>query len=111
MIEIEYLKEPKIMISEKRLTILLARDEAEDKYCALCPELDMVTEMDTADEALEDMVDAIKEYAEEYMAELELYSKSPNRAHHLPYIKEIASCKTDWELWTLLEIRHGIVYI
>ncbi|MBI4008341.1 MAG: hypothetical protein HY354_07560, partial [Planctomycetes bacterium] len=58
-----------------------------------------------------DMIEAMKDYAEEYMKDFELYSKSPNRAHHLPYIKAIASCKTDWELRMLVEIKHGFVHV
>jgi predicted RNase H-like HicB family nuclease len=92
---------PKILTYEKRLTVILARDE--EAFCAYCPELDLVTELTTAEEALEDMIEALKDYAEEYMADLELYAQSPNRAHHLPYIEAIASCKNDWEIKMLLK--------
>ena len=100
---------PRILTFEKRLTVILARDE--DKYCAYCPELDLVTELATSEEALEDMVEAMKDYAEEYLSEYELYSKSPNRAHHLPYIKAIASCKNDWDIKMLIEVQYGLVHI
>lgn len=71
----------------------------------------MVTEMDTYEETIEDMIEAIKDYANEYTTEFNLYSKSPNRAHHLPYIEAIKSCKTDWELRMLIEIKHGLVHV
>ena len=100
---------PRILTFEKRLTVILARDE--DRYCAYCPELDLVTEMITSEEALEDMVEAMKDYAEEYVEELELYSRSPNRAHHLPYVKAIASCKNDWDIKMLIEVQYGLVHI
>ncbi|GFP25662.1 hypothetical protein HKBW3S43_01069 [Candidatus Hakubella thermalkaliphila] len=79
--------EPKIMVQEKGLSVLLAMDG--EKFCAYCPELDLVTEMNTPEEAIEDIIDAIKDYANEYITDFELYSKSPNRAHHLPYIELI----------------------
>jgi len=101
--------EPRIMIQEKRFSILLASDGK--KFCAYCPELDLVAEMNTPEEAIEDMIEAMKDYAEEYMEDFELYSRSPNRAHHLPYIKAISSCKTDWELRMLIEIKHGLVHV
>jgi len=104
-----FMKEPKIIVQEKTLTILLALDE--EKYCACCPELDLVTEMDTPEEAVEDMIEAIKDYANEYMTSFQLYSNSPNRAHHLPYIEAIKNCKNDWELKMLIEIKHGIIYV
>ena len=100
---------PKIMVQEKTLAVLIAMDG--EKFCAYCPELDITTEMNTYDEAVEDMIDAIKDYADEYAAELSLYSKSPNRAHHLPYIEAIKSCKSDWELRMLIEIKHGLVHV
>ena len=87
---------PKIMTFEKTLTVILAKDE--EQYCAYCPELDLVTEMETSEEALEDIVEAMKDYAEEYMNEIQLYSNSPNRAHHLPYVKAVASCKSEWDI-------------
>lgn len=103
------MSEPKIMIQEKVLSILLALDG--DKFCAYCPELDLVTEMAIPEEAIEDMIEAMRDYTEEYLEEFELYSKSPNRAHHLPYIRAISSCKTDWEIRMLIEIKHGIVHV
>ncbi len=103
------MNQPKIMVQEKSLSILLALDG--ERFCAYCPELDLVTELDTPEEAVEDMIESIKDYAEEYLKDIELYSKSPNRSHHLPYIKAISSCKTDWELRMLVEIKHGLVHI
>lgn len=100
---------PKIITSEKRLTVILAKDG--DQFCAYCPELDLVTEMGNPEDALEDMIEAIKDYAKEYMEEVELYSNSPNRAHHLPYIKAISSCKDDWEIMMLIEVQYGLVHI
>jgi len=100
---------PRIMVLEKRLSLLLAKED--DKFCAYCPELDLATEMDTYAETIGDMIEAIKEYAEEYMADYDLYSKSPNRAHHLPYINAVKSCSTDWELTMLIEIKHGLIHV
>jgi hypothetical protein len=58
-------KEPKIVVAEPLLTVLLAKDNGH--YCAKCPELDLVTELPTADGALEDLIEAIRDYAKEYL--------------------------------------------
>lgn len=108
-LRLESYQVPKIMIEERRLSLLLAKDGR--KICAYCPELDLVTELETQEEAIEDMLEAIKEYAQEYMEDFQLYSKSPNRAHHLPYIKAILSCKNDWDIRKFLEIRYGSIHI
>jgi hypothetical protein len=52
-------KEPKIMVAEALLTVLLAKDNGH--YCAKCPELDLVTELPTAAAALEDLIEAIRD--------------------------------------------------
>jgi len=103
------LSPPKIALSEKCLTVILARDE--DQYCAYCPDLDLVTEMQTPEEAIEDMLEAMEDYAEEYLNDLERYHKSPNRAHHLPYVRAIAGCQDMWELRMLIEILHGRIHL
>jgi antitoxin of RelE/RelB toxin-antitoxin system len=100
---------PKIVVAEPLLTILLAKDNG--LYCAKCPELDLVTELPTVDAALEDLIEAIQDYAKEYLRDRDRYAASPNRAHHLTYIEAIAACKTDWELRTLIEIKHGLVHV
>jgi len=102
-------KEPKIMVAEPLLTVLLAKDNGH--YCAKCPELDLVTELSTAEAALGDLIEAIQDYAKEYLRDRDRYAASPNRAHHLPYIEAIDACKTEWELRTLIEIKHGLVHV
>jgi hypothetical protein len=56
---------------------------------ASCPELDLVTEGDTPEAALDDLIDMVMDYAVQYMEEFDLFSKSPNRASHKPYILEV----------------------
>ncbi len=73
-------------VSEK-LTALI--EPSEGVYVATCPELDLATEGNTPEEALDDLIDMAIDYAEQYMEEFELFSKSPNRAAHKPYILEI----------------------
>ena len=99
----------KIMVQGEKLSVLSAKDGRE--YGTFCPELDLVTEMDTPEEAIKDLIESIKDYADEYINELELYSKSPNRAHHLPYIEAVKACKTNWDIRLLMEIKHGSVHV
>ncbi len=102
-------RKPHIVVSEPRLSVLLAKGNG--SYCAKCPELDLVTQLPTAEAALADLIDAIRDYASEYLRDHKLYATSPNRAHHLPYVEAIAACKTDWDLRALIEIRHGFVHV
>ncbi len=102
-------KKPQIVVAEPRLTVLLAKDNG--SYCAKCPELDLVTQLPTAEAALADLIEAMRDYAAEYLRDRKPYASSPNRAHHLPYVEAIAACKTDWDLRALIEIRHGFVHV
>ena len=102
-------REPRILVAEPRLTVLLAKDDG--SYCAKCPELDLVTQLPTAEAALADLIEAMRDYAADYLQDRKLYASSPNRAHHLPYVEAIAACKTDWDLRALIEIRQGFVHV
>lgn len=58
-------------------------------YVSTCPELDLAAEGKTPEEALDNLIDMAIDYAEHYMENFELFSKSPNRASHEPYISAI----------------------
>ncbi len=100
-------KRPTLALQGPRLTVILAYDAEEDMVCAFCPELDLVTELPTEQEALEDLLEAMRDYAEGYEAELELYRKSPNRGHHWPYVQAILQAQDEWDLKALLDVRYG----
>lgn len=87
------------------LTVLLIKDDG--RCMAKCPELDLVSEMDTKEEALQAMVELIREYAQDYEAGEEVYLRSSNRAHHKAYIDRIVACRDEWEVLELIGIRHG----
>jgi len=89
------------------LTVFILKDE--ERYMAKCIELDLVTEMDTPEEALRAIVEMIKEYAEDYKEREELFIKSSNRAHHKPYIEEVLKCKDLWEIYSLIKVQYGYI--
>ena len=67
-----------------RLTAII---EPSDKvFVALCPELDLATEADSPEEALEALIDMALDYSEQYMAEFDRFRQSPNRAAHARYV-------------------------
>jgi len=86
-----------------KLTVLVRRDE--DQYQAYCPELDLVVAQDTPEEALEDLVELAQEYAEDYLAQFEVYSVSPNRAQHKESVEALAACRSGDEVKALFAVR------
>lgn len=100
---------PRLIVAEPILTILVAQDDGE--YTAYCPELDVATATGTPESAVKDLLELLREYAEDYAADLETFARSPNRAHHLPYIEKIIACRNDWELRQLVTVKHGNVQL
>lgn len=91
------------------LNVVIIKDDG--RYMAKCPELDLITEMDSKETALEAMVEMVAEYAADYKSHEEKYSKSPNRAHHKPYVDRIVACKDQWEVMELIGVRYGRLHV
>jgi hypothetical protein len=102
-------RRPTLVTRGPLLSLILARDD--DMVCAYCPELDIVTEMASEAEALADIISAMREYADEYVKNLAIYRKSPNRSHHYPYVQAIYKTSDDWQLRKLLDIRYGDIHL
>jgi len=92
-----------IITSAALMTVLIVKDNG--NYMAKCPELDLVTEMDTKEDALKAIVEMIMEYAEDYKSQEDMYLRSPNRSHHKPYVDAVIACHNEWEVMELLEVR------
>ena len=89
---------PKFRYSQsmvKKLTLELEYDPETQQYVAACPELDLATAGDGEEEAVEDLVEAMEEYAQDYLERLDLFASSPNRSAHLPLILSIASTESE----------------
>ena len=80
-------------ISERKLTAII--EPSGEGFVVLCPELDLATQGLTEEEAFEDLISMVIDYAEQYRENFELFSKSPNRSAHLPYIKLIERSSPD----------------
>ena len=104
-------KRPTLTLKGPVLTVILAPDREEKLVCARCIELDLVVEMSSEVEALQELLETIRAYAEEFRDDWKLYAHSPNRAHHWPYLQEVLRTKDDWQLKTLLDVRYGVLQV
>ena len=76
-------------------TKLTAIIEPSDKvFVATCPELDLATEGDTPEAALDALIEMALDYSAHYTAEFERFSQSPNHAAHAVYIHALRSNPT-----------------
>ena len=65
-------KRPQFVQGMPLLNIYIIKDNG--KYMAKCPELDIVTEMDTSEQALDSILEMIKEYSEDCSPKKPLHS-------------------------------------
>jgi predicted RNase H-like HicB family nuclease len=87
--------------AQGKLTAII--EPAEAGYVAFCPELDLATEGDTPYLAVDDLIEMALDYAEQYMANFERFSQSPNRAAHAPYVQAIHADPTPSGVRALFE--------
>jgi len=69
----------------------------------------LATSGETKDEAIDNLLEAIEEYAEDYLDRLDIFVKSPNRGSHLTYILLIASCTSKEDMLKLFNITCDII--
>ena len=60
--------------------------EKDGSYTVAIDEMDIAENADTEDQALMNLAVSLLEYAIEYYDNYQLYSRSPNRSGHLPYV-------------------------
>lgn len=85
----------------RKLTAII--EPREGVYVVFCPELDLAAEGDTPEAALDDLIEVALDYAEQYMAEFDRFSQSPNRSPHAPYIYAIQANPTPAGVRALFE--------
>lgn len=70
-------------------------------------DMDIVSHGTDLESAKRELAKDIIEYAEEYYAEFEAYSRAPNRKNHLPYVIKALIAKSPEELEGAIVCRPG----
>ena len=68
--------------------------------------LDLVENAASREDCITQMIEAMRDYANDYYNEFSLWSKAPNRKAHIPYILKILS-STDAEIREDIVCRNG----
>jgi len=68
---------------------------------------DIISYGQTEEEALDDLAKALLEYAHEYYDEFGLYSRTPNRKAHLPYVVKMLMLDDPQKIKELLVCQNG----
>ena len=101
----QQLSHHRVKITPSLLTIIIFPDDS--RFGAKCLELDLIAEDDTPEKVLQSLVEIVREYVEDYQERWGLFSQSPNRAHHQPYVERLLKCKSDWEILEISDIKYG----
>lgn len=81
-----------------------ALEEDDGSITLAVDELDIAVNASTLEEALKELVEELKIYAQDYLNRAQLFLNAPNRRHHLPYVLRIALCDSDEEIKGLVEV-------
>lgn len=76
--------------------------EPDGSLTVFLPALDLVTNAPDEQEAITDLILQAKEYADEYLSNVEVYSRDPERLAHFPVLLRIAISQNDEEIRRLL---------
>lgn len=67
-------------------------------------QLEIYSNGETFDEALFQLIQDLKFYAQDYIERSQLFLNAPNRREHFPYILRILLCENDNEIRSTLEL-------
>ncbi|MGB9859746.1 MAG: exoribonuclease R [Moorellaceae bacterium] len=81
-----------------------ALEEDDGSTTLALDELDIAVNAENLEEALDELVEELKLYAQDYLDRAQLFLNAPNRRHHLPYVLRIALCNSDEEVKGLVEV-------
>lgn len=71
--------------------------EDDGSYTASMEEIDILCNVESKADILDEMIEELKEYAEEYMDNFEMYYHSKNRRRHFPYVYKVIAHENDAE--------------
>ncbi len=69
--------------------------------------LDIFVNNTTLDKAINELIQDLKLYSQDYIERSQLFLHAPNRRSHFPYVLRIMLCENDEEIRSLLEYNHA----
>ncbi len=81
------------VITEKDNSITLSLDQ-----------LEIYVNSSNTEEAVKELVEDLKLYAQDYIQRSQLFFHAPNRRSHFPYVLRILLCDNDKEILNLMEL-------
>ena len=73
-------------------------------------EIELYVNADTTEKAVEELIQDIKNYAQDYIQRPQLFLNAPNRRSHFPYILRVLLCDNDDEIKSLSQSNTRNIY-
>lgn len=67
-------------------------------------QLDIFVNAASLEEAIKELIEDVKTYAQDYMQRSQLFFNAPNRRSHFPYVLRVLLCEKDEEIRGILEL-------
>ncbi|KKM10609.1 exoribonuclease R [Clostridiales bacterium PH28_bin88] len=78
--------------------------EADGSITLALDQLDIFVNAASLEEAIKELIEDVKTYAQDYMQRSQLFINAPNRRPHFPYVLRVLLCENDEEIRGLLEM-------
>lgn len=96
----------KDILREYKLTATVY-DEKNNSVTIAIEEMDIAANGNTKEEALDNLIANLQEYADEYYEEFEYWYSAPNRKSHLPYVLKILLLNDTKEISEMIKCQAG----
>jgi ribonucleotide monophosphatase NagD (HAD superfamily) len=95
------------LVKEYTFKVLLEEDPEDQIWLAELEGFDLVAHGNNKEEALQDLLNQLWDYAHEYLQDFETMYTAPNRKNHFPYVLNILLHDSQEEIRDLLQCQVG----
>lgn len=95
------------LVKEYTFKVLLDEDQEEQIWIAELEGFDLVSHGKNKEEALQDLLNQLWDYAHEYFRDFETMYAAPNRKNHFPYVLNIILHDSQEQVRNMLECQVG----
>ena len=95
------------MLLQKHTIITNVIREDDGSVTITTEPLDLYANADNEDAAINELIQEMKDYANDYLDRASFFLQSPNRRDHFPYVLRISLCQSDQEIRQMLEVKHA----
>ncbi len=103
IIKSSLLRDALSIAGDRRLTMKVTR-EKDRSWTLILEPFSLAVNAASKEQAIDELVNDMRTYAEEYIEHRAIYLQSPNRKKHLPLVIQILLCSSDAELKELISI-------